>query len=185
MDAETFRKEKNSITRFGFVVPLVVRRMPDRSYQLVDGEHRLKAALELGMTEVPVFDIGPIGDSEAKQLTILLNELHGSPEPDKLAEVLRDLLASETLDTLTEVLPFSKDEFAKVARLPEYDWDKFKEKMSSGSSERWKERIFRMPPDASAVLDRALEMAKARSESDLKDWQALEAVAAGYLAGEE
>lgn len=182
MDAATFEKEKASITRFGFVQPVIVRRLPSGEYELVDGEHRLKAAIELGMTEIPAFEIGPISEHEARQLTVLLNELHGQAEPERLADLLRGLLASDTLDNLVEVLPYSKEEFGKIAQLPEFDWDQFKQKTEEeGSGERWKEFVFRMPPDSARVLERALSIARDASDGNPKDWQALEMIAASYL----
>lgn len=182
-DDETFAKEKASLRRFGFVVPIIVRTTGiSQKFEIVDGEHRWKAAQELGMEWVPIYDLGPISDHEAMQLTIVLNELRGKPEEKKLGDVLKKLLASETLDTLTDVLPYSKEQVGKIAELPEFDWDKFKEGNRKASAERHVERIFRLKPDAAKVLDQAL--AKAKEDDDrVSDAEALEAIAADFLAG--
>jgi len=178
-DEITFRRELASIRRFGFVDPIICR-LDGALYEIIDGEHRWKAAKELGFTEVPIYDISPIGLHEAKQLTVVLNELRGKPQEKKLGELLRDLLASSTLDELTEVMPYSKDEFAQIAQLPGFDWEAAREKMEKQNGQRWVERIFRLPADAAQVLDEAL--AKAKTDPRMNDAAALEAIAARFLA---
>lgn len=182
-DAETFAKEKASLRRFGFVVPIIVRPLPDSDFfEIIDGEHRWKAARELNMEYVPVYNLGPISEHEAMQLTIVLNELKGKPEEKKLGDVLKRLLSNETLDSLTSVLPYSKEDVGRIAELPEFDWDKFKEKNRKTDAERHVERIFRLKPDAAKVLDEAL--AKVKEDDDrVSDAEALEAIAADFLAG--
>ena len=181
-DDETYFKEKVSIRRFGFVVPIIVRPHPDEPgiFQIIDGEHRLKAGLELGMTAFPCYDIGPVSDREAMQLTIVLNELRGKPEQEKLGEILKTLLATETLDSLTEVLPYSKEEVGKIAKLPDFDWEGFKERNRQVDSERMVERIFRLPAEANSKLNEALGQVK--GDQTMSDSDALTALVEDYLA---
>jgi len=180
-DDETFAKELESIKRFGFISPLIVRRLGD-IYEIIDGEHRWKAAMRLGLTELPVFDIGPISDHEARQLTIVLNELRGKPEQAKLGELLRGLLTESSIDELIQVLPYSKDEFGTIARMPEFDWNGFKEKMEGQKPAHWVERIFRMSSEDSAALDKALAKVR-REQDDVPDAKALGLMAQEYLDG--
>lgn len=184
-DPETFAKEKVSLRRFGFVVPIIVRPHPAKKgvWQIIDGEHRLKAGLELQMQMFPSFDVGPISDHEAQQLTVILNELRGKPNPVKLGEVLKRLLASDSLDRLTEVMPYSKEEYGKIAHLPEFDWGRLQQQNEQRAEKRWVERIFRLPVEAAKVLDEAIRKAK-EGEPDMTDAQALEAIAADFLGGE-
>lgn len=181
-DEATFRRELASIRRFGFVDPIIVR-VDGSTYEIIDGEHRWKAAKELGFEEIPVFDIGPIGNHEAQQLTVVLNELRGKPQEKKLAELLRGLVASSSVDELVEVLPYSKDEFARVAQLPGFNWDEARDKLKRQSGEqRWVERIFRIPADANKVLNEALALAKS-DDPGMSDAAALEAIAADFVGG--
>jgi ParB-like chromosome segregation protein Spo0J len=180
-DDETFAKEKQSLRRFGFVLPIVTRSSdPGKPFEIIDGEHRWKAAIELDMEWVPIFDVGPISDHEAMQLTIVLNELRGKAEPKKLGDVLKRLLASDTIDSLTEVLPYSKEDVGKIAELPDFNWNQFKERTQKAASERMVERIFRLPVDANKKLNEALE--KVRGEENMSDSDALAALAGEYLA---
>jgi hypothetical protein len=180
-DAETFAKEKESLRRFGFVLPIVTRSgAPGTKFEIIDGEHRWKAATELGMEWVPIFDVGPISDHEAMQLTIVLNELRGKAEPKKLGEVLKRLLTSDTIDSLTDVLPYSKQDIGKIAELPDFNWDQFKNRTQKAANERMVERIFRLPVDANKKLNEAL--GKVRGDENMSDSDALAALAGEYLA---
>ena len=181
-DAETFRKEKISLQRFGFVVPIIVRPIPkSEHFEIIDGFHRWKAAVELGMEYVPIFNIGPVPDFEAQQLTIVLNELRGKPNEEKLGNVLKNLLASDTLDRLTEVLPYTKEQYGKIAKLPEFDWGRLQQANEQRSTERrWVERIFRLPKEVAETLDEAISQAKA-GRDDIDDAQALETIAKEFI----
>jgi ParB/RepB/Spo0J family partition protein len=53
---ETFERLKESVFRFGVLVPIVVHEHkgdPDKPYKLVDGERRLRAALAVGVKRIP------------------------------------------------------------------------------------------------------------------------------------
>jgi ParB/RepB/Spo0J family partition protein len=53
---ETFERLKESVFRFGVLVPIVVHEQPgcpDKPYKLVDGERRLRAALAAGVKRIP------------------------------------------------------------------------------------------------------------------------------------
>ena len=181
MSEEDLVKEAASFEKFGFVNPIIVRSYGDGLYQIIDGEQRWKTAKKLGMSEVDAYDISPIGDHEAQQLTYILNELRGKPQEDKLAELLKGLLAHATLDDLVAVMPLTKEEFGKAAKLPEFDWNKFGDDVEKQAAGQWKERVFRLPTAAAETLDEALRRAKDANEGEMQDWQALEVVAATYL----
>jgi len=178
-----YQKELASISRFGFVNPIIVRQVGDR-YEVIDGEHRLKAAMELGMESIPIWSLGEIADPKAKQLTVVLNETRGTTDRSELSALLQDLLTSETTMDLMTVFPFSKDEFKAIVDLPAFDWSTVEgltQEPSSAKRDGWVERIYRMPHEAAEVLDQGL--AKVKGEDDIPDWKALELMAADYLGG--
>ncbi len=61
-----------SIRQHGVLQPLVVRPMPDGSYQLVAGERRWRAARMAGLSQVPVV-IKELSDSETMALALIEN----------------------------------------------------------------------------------------------------------------
>jgi ParB-like chromosome segregation protein Spo0J len=177
MDAFMFDKELESLRRFGMASPVVVR--DSNGFEIIDGEHRWKAWMQLGQDSIPVWNVGPIPDIVAKQLSIVLNETRGSAEKQKLADLLQDLLKSETTESLIDVLPYSKEAFAELVNLPAFDWEEF-EKQTPRQVDSWVERIYRLPIEAAKVLDQAIERAK--DGESIPDGVALERIAADYLA---
>ncbi len=64
----------SSIREHGIIEPLVARLLPDRSYELIAGERRLRAATSLGLTSVPVI-IRETKDDREKLLLALVENL--------------------------------------------------------------------------------------------------------------
>lgn len=182
MDDAKFEKEKASITRFGMIDPIIARE--NDGYEIIDGEHRWRALEDLGHPMAPVWNLGNVPTAKAEQMTIVLNELRGEPNREKLGVLLKDLLASETTADLLEVLPFTDEAFKDLVELPDFDWgalDKPAPTQGSDTAAKWVERTFRLPPDAAEVVDEAIRKA-ARAE-DLQDWQALELICADFMGG--
>jgi hypothetical protein len=84
-----YKALRQSILRFGFLVPIVVRQVGDR-YVIVDGEHRWRAAKDLGMERVPAM-IAEISEEEAKWASLHLNRPRGKNEGQKLFPLLIEL----------------------------------------------------------------------------------------------
>lgn len=178
-DEFIFEKEKASIARYGFVSPIVARKAA-AGYEIIDGEHRLRAATALGHTVVPLVDIGPIDDDDAKALTIILNETKGVAQPDLLRPLLEDLAKRHPVDDLLSVLPYTTEQFSSL--IGTVDWSKLPTEMPKFKQdrERWVMRSYRMPEDAALILDSAIE--KAQDDSPCPDWQALERIAAEFIS---
>jgi hypothetical protein len=115
----------------------------------------------------------------AKQLTIVLNETRGSPDPGKLGELLMDLLTTELPTDLLAVLPFPEERFTELTKLAEFDWSAVAEPKKTDTG--WVERTYRLPKEAAEVIDSAIARVKDDSGS-VKDWHALEYICADFLA---
>ena len=74
---------KDSITRFGFVDPLIVNTHKERKNILVGGHQRLKIAKELGYKDVPCVEVDLTPDKE-KELNVRLNKNTGQWDWDAL-----------------------------------------------------------------------------------------------------
>lgn len=75
---------KDSITRFGFVDPLIVNTHKERKNILVGGHQRLRIAKELGYKDVPCVEVDLTPDKE-KELNVRLNKNTGQWDWDSLA----------------------------------------------------------------------------------------------------
>lgn len=76
---------KQSLVEFDFVNPLVVNSNPDRNNVLIGGHQRLKVAIELGYTEVPVVYVN-LTEQQERELNIRLNRNTGEWDLDSLGE---------------------------------------------------------------------------------------------------
>jgi ParB-like chromosome segregation protein Spo0J len=186
MSAETRAKERLSIRRYGFVQPLIVREVGYQDFQIIDGQHRWEIGQEEGLTEFPCWNLGLVEDDVARELTPILNELHGEPNPDALGALLKDLLQRRDEQELRAVMPFSRERFDDLIGERTVNWDALDQKRdqmaaaSGGSGERWVERVYRLPADAAEVVDDAVARAKSEASAE-HDWQGLELIAADFL----
>jgi len=76
---------KQSLTEFDFVNPLVVNSNPDRNNVLIGGHQRLKVAIEMGYTEVPVVYVN-LTEQQERELNIRLNRNTGEWDLESLSE---------------------------------------------------------------------------------------------------
>lgn len=81
----------DSIRQYGVLQPLMVRPMPDGTYQLVAGERRWRAARMAGLSEVPVV-IRELTDTEAMALALIENLQREDLNPMEEASGYRDLM---------------------------------------------------------------------------------------------
>lgn len=190
MDDEMFQKEQNSIRVFGFIDPITVRPHPKLketglgpAWQIIDGEHRLRAGISLGYTIFPIV-ILDVDEETAQQLTIVLNETRGKPDEAKLTALVRSLAAKRDEQELQQVLPYTAERMrTMLTGVDPIDWDALRDRRDKLQKDhgRWVERVYRMPVEVSAVIDDAISAVKDR-EGVAQDWQALELIAADVLA---
>ncbi|MBP3922188.1 MAG: ParB/RepB/Spo0J family partition protein [Ruminiclostridium sp.] len=71
-DIESLKTLADSIRLNGVIQPLLVRSLPDGTYQIVAGERRWRAAKMAGLTEVPVF-VKELTDQQTQQIALIEN----------------------------------------------------------------------------------------------------------------
>lgn len=107
-----YGKLQESIKRFGFTDPVIVREDPDGGLMIVGGEHRWKAAKQLGMTEVPIVNLGVVPDAEAHMLMVVLNETKGQADEDLLSALVNEVHL-EVGDDI-HILPYTDARLAEL-----------------------------------------------------------------------
>ena len=90
-DSAKLKQLVESVRRFGILEPLIVRPLPSNTFELVAGERRYKAAIEVGLTEVPVV-VRTMTEKEAFELALLENLQRDDLNPVDETEGLLDLL---------------------------------------------------------------------------------------------
>lgn len=68
--AQNFEKLKGSIEKLGFFKPILARELDGGIFEILGGEHRWRAAMEQGISTVPVMSVGKINDLVAKQMSL-------------------------------------------------------------------------------------------------------------------
>lgn len=81
---------RKSISRDGFIAPIVVRRKEGR-YEILSGNHRVIGAREEGLSEVPACLVDPCDDRRAARIAVNMNTVHGDPTPELMAPFLADM----------------------------------------------------------------------------------------------
>jgi len=115
-----FDKEVASIKELGMLGSILVRETSNGYYEILDGEHRWKGCKELEYTEIPVESMGEIPDQEAKLLTVLLNNIKGKDDVEKLAKVFEELEAGQL-----SLLPFTQEEIDNTKKLFKFDFAQY------------------------------------------------------------
>lgn len=65
----------------------VARYQGKATFEIIHGEHRFKAAVHLGQSEIPAMVIEGVDDDLARFLTVRLNTLHGTLDPQRLLSI--------------------------------------------------------------------------------------------------
>lgn len=186
MDPGMLEYARASIAKFGFVDPVTCRSI-GKSLQIIDGEHRWRIAIERQLATIPVFDLGPLDDATAQQLTIVLNETRGQANPSKLGQLLKELMAKESKESLLSTLPYTREAFDRLTGLPAFDWEDLgsttkRPQLSGERPSAWVERTYRMPKDAAAVIDDAIAKVREDADTEPTEWAALELICADFLS---
>lgn len=103
-DEEALSELADSIAQHGVLQPLLVRPLPDGTYQLVAGERRWRASRRAGLEEVPVV-VREMTDKEAAQLALIENLQREDLNPMEEANGYR---------TLMETYELTQEETARV-----------------------------------------------------------------------
>lgn len=104
-----------SMEEDGFTDPLLLNKTPDENgmYTIEDGEHRWRAAITLGITEVPCVLLDH-SEAQARIATIRHNRARGSHDIELEAEVLKDLRELGELDWAKDALMLDDTELDKM-----------------------------------------------------------------------
>lgn len=95
-DDEALAELSASIQKHGVIQPLLVRPLPNGSYQLVAGERRWRASRMAGLTEVPVV-IRELSDEDAAALALIENLQREDLDPIEEAEGYKYLMDNYAL----------------------------------------------------------------------------------------
>jgi len=99
MSARQFKALKKSIRRWGFIVPIIT----NKDYLVADGEHRLRAAKDMGMMQVSVVRL-PVDDMDRRMIRQVMNKIRGTHDIFLDAEEYYRLVSEDSRDLIKELL---------------------------------------------------------------------------------
>jgi ABC-type transport system involved in cytochrome c biogenesis ATPase subunit len=109
-----FKALKESIKRFGFVVPIVT----NRDLLVADGEHRLRAAKALGMKQVSVIRL-PVDEVDRRLIRQVMNKIRGEHDLFLDAEEYYRIASEGSRDLLKSLLNESDLRIENLLKLRE------------------------------------------------------------------
>ena len=171
-DDPEYQKVLRSVELNGLTQPIFVRENDNGNtkYEILDGEHRHRAAEELGIEEIYVYDEGEVPDELAKSLTIW-HEVSVRAKQELLAPLAMEL------KKLDMELPFSDKEMFKFEKLTQPDFEEIPNSDMAG----FKDLKIRMTAEQFDVVMNGIRTV-AESEN-VSDGRALELLVADGLAG--
>lgn len=122
MATENFEKLKNSLRQLGFSAAVVVRELESGDLEILSGYHRTQAAVEMGIAEIPVLNLGPVSEDVARKICLAQNNRYGNDDVISLAKILEEIGDAESLP---EILPISSADIEAVLNTVDIDLDTF------------------------------------------------------------
>ena len=121
---------QKAIRKFGYLVPVVL----NQRYQVLDGEHRVKAYQKMGIKNIPAYVLN-VDKFDGKILRQVMNKLKGTHDPLKDSTEFQLLFKNEKLEDLAKLLALPERIFldsmdtADHAKLPQDEWQDMPEFM--------------------------------------------------------
>lgn len=120
---DNMQKLKKSIQDLGFASAVVVRENSEGQYEILGGQHRTEAAIELGLDTVPVVNLGTIDDVRAKKISLVDNHRYGNDDVIQLAKIIEEI--GEGAEDLEAFMPVSTADIDAVLNMVDLDLDNF------------------------------------------------------------
>jgi len=186
MSNELREKLKLHIRSSGRYPPLIVRRLKNGTFQLLDGHQRAEMLRELG-EEYAWCLVWDVNDEEALVLLATLNRLEGQDVPGRRATLIAELEAHHTLAELARLLPEDEAQLESTMRLLDMDVEGLLQRLTEEA-----ERIaasgpqlfsFAVEPEDAPAVEEAIAHAVANLSGTNRRGQALVLLAQKYLEG--
>lgn len=164
MPKAVFEKMKSTIQEKGLFGAIICRRYGDK-YQIMDGEHRMKACKELGWTELPVeCAIEKVTDQEVQFWTIYFNNTRGKDDIEKRSKILEALDKGQC-----QLLPFTEEEIKNEKDLFKFDFSQYETSKDLVVNDLNKVLSLKFTEDEWKLVEEAMKYAKEVDKTP-KEW---------------
>lgn len=121
-DLATQRSLVENIRQNGQIENVIVRKVGPAQWEVINGNHRLKAFQTLEYETVLCYDMGEITLEHAKRIAIETNETRFESDRMKLAKTIAELSAKFGTKELSVTLPYSEQEIDNTRQILNFDW---------------------------------------------------------------
>ena len=123
-DQEALDELKRSIKQKGIIQPVTVRRAGVGDYELISGERRIRASMEIGLQTIPAYIIDVKSDEEMLELALIENLQREHLNPIEIAISYQRLMKDVGLNAEQIAEKVSKDRstvvnFLRLLKLPD------------------------------------------------------------------
>lgn len=124
-DPELTGKLIANIKRNGQIENILVRELDTGFYEIVNGNHRYDALVEVEATEVVAYNLGRITLAEAQRIAIETNETRFKTDPTKLSSIIADISKQFTTEDLAHSMPYNQERLNELIEMSTFDWSKY------------------------------------------------------------
>ena len=156
MDNAILARLRQSIAKYGLVVPLVVRPLSDGLMEVLGGNQRFMILKELGYEAAPCVVVS-LRDEHAQLLSQVLNHVHGSDDEGLRAELIRKVLEALPQEEVLAVLPGSAESLQALTSIGQQDMSTYLEAWQHAQAARLKHLQFQLMPSQLEVIEEALQ----------------------------
>lgn len=118
IDEEKLEELSTSISKYGLLQPILVKKIDEKNYQIIAGERRYHASKKAGLTEIPVI-LKDVNDMESFEIAIIENiqrqDLNVIEEYDSYKKLIEDF--GYTQDEVAEKVFKSRAYIANAIRV--------------------------------------------------------------------
>lgn len=145
---ESIDELAKSITSFGIIQPLSVRKIGENRFELIAGERRLRAAKKAGLTEVPVIFID-ITDKDSASIALLENIQREDLNFLEEAEAFYNLIKEHnyTQEILAEIIGKKQSTIANKIRILKLSVEIRKMILENNLTERHARALLKLPTE--------------------------------------
>jgi hypothetical protein len=110
-------KLRNNIERNGQLENLIVRKLEDGTFEVVNGNHRLEAFKDLNVDEVMVCNVGEIPLELAQRIAIETNETRFATNQTRLTSLIRNISEKFELEDMAATMPYHLEDLKQMHQI--------------------------------------------------------------------
>ena len=128
-DSDRAKDLKANIERNGQLENIIVRKIENGKYEVVNGNHRLDAFNDLKMKKVFCYNLGKVTIEESQRIAVETNETRFDSDGLALAKIIDGLIGDDgfAIEDLATTMPYSVEELEGFGELTDFNWDEIKE----------------------------------------------------------